>query len=268
MRNIGVKKSFITLLISFFLLNFLTAIILNSSFIASKLKDNYFFTVELKNDLSEENINKLENKLLLQPEVKAVRFITKEEAFRNLQKELGIVISNRDNPLPNSLLVSFNDTDDIEKIQELLDNENGVKEIFLDSNHIENTKRRIKGINTFSIFILGTDIAVVLMIYLIFSGGTITDYLRLTITNPGNARNYKRAQNINLFPFMGASIMGSLLFFNLYIIFRKALLDLVPNLSLMSFHQMVFIISIIIIFFNIFVWLSPSIIQKNREGKL
>lgn len=260
-----IRKPFLTLIISFFLLNFFTAILLNNSYVISKFKENYFLTVELKGNLSEDEINKIENNLLSQQEVRSVRYVPREEAFRKLQKDLKVDISRSDNLLPDSLLVTFNKVEDIEKIQNILDSEQQVKEIFIDSAFIEGTQVRIKAMNLLSLFVIGIDLCIAIMIFSIFRNGVITDYFRLTILNPGNQRNYKKAQNINLFPFTGASIIGTLLFGNGYVIFKKNLLEILPDIRIISYFQMFKILGGIIILYNIFIWFSPNFLGRKSE---
>ncbi|MGL4307779.1 cell division protein FtsX [Cetobacterium sp. SF1] len=259
------KKSFIVLAISFFLFSFFIAVLMNGSHWVSRLKESYFITVELKNNVDEERANALENKLLEQPEVKGVRYIAKDEAFRNLQKELGVVIPKSENALPNSLLVYFNSVDEIEKIQNLLEPEESIKEVFIDADFIAQIQKRVDTINSFSIFIIITNIAIAAMIYLNFKMAVENEYLRLTIVTPGHERNNLKAQNFNLLPFTGGTITGLLVFLNLYAIIRNKMMSFAPGIYLLTTNQLIWTLFGVLFLYNLIIWFTPVLMNRRKK---
>ncbi|MGL5722969.1 cell division protein FtsX, partial [Cetobacterium sp.] len=129
MENRKGKRTFIALVLSFMIFNIFISLSSNSYFIGKILKNNYFMTVELQNDGVKEKIQEFEKFLLENENVKGVKFLSKEEAFRNLQKELEIVIPKSENPLPNSIIIYFKNEKNLHAIQELLDVNPMVREI-------------------------------------------------------------------------------------------------------------------------------------------
>ncbi|MDO4589310.1 MAG: permease-like cell division protein FtsX, partial [Fusobacterium sp.] len=127
------KKTFILLVISFIILNFFLSVLTNISSINKKIDNSYFFTADLKSELKEEEKNKIEIDILGVEGVRRVRYLSKEEAFKNLQTQLDVAIPKGENPLSDSLLIYFDSLDTAEKIQESLENNQNIKEVFVDA---------------------------------------------------------------------------------------------------------------------------------------
>lgn len=259
------KRSFIVLAISFFLFSFFMSLMLNINHWENKLKESYFLTVELKGNVNEERANILENKLLKENEVRGVRYMTKDESFRNLQRELGIVIPKSDNALPNSLIIYFNNTNDIDKIQNFLEPEDSIKEIFVDSDFITMVESRIEVLKAINYIVLGITGAIGIMIYFAFKGFVDGEFYRLSLLNPNSNRNHIRAQNVNVLPFTGASLVGTLVFLNLYSFLREIILNYVPRLYLLTGNELLLTTFLILIGYNLFIWFTPMVLNRREK---
>lgn len=252
------KKSFILLVISFIILNFFLSVLINVSSINKKIDNSYFFTADLKSELKEEEKNKIEIDILGVEGVKRVRYLSKEEAFKNLQTQLDVAIPKGENPLSDSLLIYFDNLDTAEKIQESLENNQNIKEVFVDAAFISFQEREKKFYNIiFTMVIILLVIPSILGIYYIFYNAVAIDFLNYEDVIPDNKTNSRRAKRINLLPFTGASLVGTLIFFNVYTYFREELIELSNKYLILSIGE-IFVVQILaIIAINMVIWINP-----------
>lgn len=252
------KKTFILLVISFIILNFFLSVLTNISSINKKIDNSYFFTADLKSELKEEEKNKIEIDILGVEGVRRVRYLSKEEAFKNLQTQLDVAIPKRENPLSDSLLIYFDSLDTAEKIQESLENNQNIKEVFVDAAFISFQEREKKFYNiVFTMVIILLVIPSILGIYYIFYNAVAIDFLNYEDVIPDSKTNSRRAKRINLLPFTGASLVGTLIFFNVYTYFREELIELSNKYLILSIGE-IFVIQILaIIAINMVIWINP-----------
>lgn len=252
------KKTFILLVISFIILNFFLSVLTNISSINKKIDNSYFFTADLKSELKEEEKNKIEIDILGVEGVRRVRYLSKEEAFKNLQTQLDVAIPKGENPLSDSLLIYFDNLDTAEKIQESLENNQNIKEVFVDAAFISFQEREKKFYNiVFTMVIILLLIPSILGIYYIFYNAVAIDFLNYEDVIPDSKTNSRRAKRINLLPFTGASLVGTLIFFNVYTYFREELIELSNKYLILSIGE-IFVIQILaIIAINMVIWINP-----------
>lgn len=252
------KKTFILLVISFIILNFFLSVLTNISSINKKIDNSYFFTADLKSELKEEEKNKIEIDILGVEGVRRVRYLSKEEAFKNLQTQLDVAIPKGENPLSDSLLIYFDNLDTAEKIQESLENNQNIKEVFVDAAFISFQEREKKFYNiVFTMVIILLVIPSILGIYYIFYNAVAIDFLNYEDVIPDSKTNSRRAKRINLLPFTGASLVGTLIFFNVYTYFREELIELSNKYLILSIGE-IFVIQILaIIAINMVIWINP-----------
>ncbi len=118
--------------------------------------------------------NKTEIEVLNIEGIKKVRYLSKEEAFKKLQFQLDIAIPKGENPLSDSLLIYFDSPAKLEKIQENLENNQNIKEVFIDANFIAYKEREMK----FYKLIL---VSIILGMTLPFNGYDILYFLQCSI---------------------------------------------------------------------------------------
>ena len=138
------KMTFILTILSFIILNFFLAFFLNVDAIKNRVEAGYFFTADFNNDVTSEEKEKLEIEILKLEGVKQVRYVSKEEAFQKVQYQLDVAIPKGENPLSDSLIIFFNKPTDIEKIQVKLENNENIKEVFVDGEYINYKERQLK----------------------------------------------------------------------------------------------------------------------------
>ncbi|MGL5000355.1 MAG: cell division protein FtsX [Cetobacterium sp.] len=264
MENKKGKRTFIALTISFVIFNIFISLSSNSYFIGKILKNNYFMTIELQNDGEKEKVQEFEKFLLENENVKGIKFLSREEAFRNLQKELEIVIPKNENPLPNSIIVHFKNEKNLQTIQELLDVNPMVREIYIDNQFLQNNIKKIKAVNISIAVFLVLSLFVYYQITTILRGVIIRDYMIYSIKNPQNKKNFLVARNKNLIPLIGSSLVGGLFFSNAYIILKDKYEDILSALILQSFKQ-IFIVQILATFIVLILsWKSTARLKRDE----
>ena len=261
------KKTFILLVISFVILNFFLSLLINVSSVTKKIENSYFFTADLRSDLKEEDKNKVEIEILGIDGVRKVRYLSKEEAFQNLQFQLDIAIPKGENPLSDSLLIYFESPDKLERIQENLENNQNIKEFFVDAGFIGAKERELRFYKILLVtVILGLAIPSMAGIYYIFYNTVAIDFLNFTDIIPDDKVNMRRAKKINLLPFTAASIIGTLIFFNGYTYFRDKILEISSKYLILSFGELFFIQVLAIVMINIIIWVNPIRLKKLIRG--
>lgn len=252
------KKTFILLVISFIILNFFLSVLINISSMNKKIDNSYFFTADLKSELKEEEKNKIEVEILGLEGVRKVRYLSKEEAFKNLQTQLDVAIPKGENPLSDSLLIYFNSLDDAEKLQENLENNQNIKEIFVDAAFIGYQEREKKFYNLlFAIIMIFLVAPSILGIYYTFYNAVAIDFLNYNDIIPDDRINSKRAKKVNLLPFTGAALMGTLIFFNVYTYFREEIIEISSKYLILSIGEIFVVQVLAIIAINMIIWINP-----------
>lgn len=264
MENRKGKRTFIALVLSFMIFNIFISLSSNSYFIGKILKNNYFMTVELQNDGVKEKIQDFEKFLLENENVKGVKFLSKEEAFRNLQKELEIVIPKSENPLPNSIIIYFKNEKNLHAIQELLDVNPMVREIYIDNQFLQSTQKKISAVNISLFLCLFLSLGMYYQITTILRGVIIRDYMLYAIKNPENKKNFFVARNKNLIPFLGSAIVGGLIFFNIYTILRERYEQILSTLILQSFKQIVILEMLATLAVIVLAWQSTAKLKRDE----
>lgn len=252
------KKTFILLVISFIILNFFLSVLINISSMNKKIDNSYFFTADLKSELKEEGKNKIEVEILGLDGVRKVRYLSKEEAFKNLQTQLDVAIPKGENPLSDSLLIYFNKLDDAEKIQENLENNQNIKEVFVDAAFIGYQEREKKFYNLlFAMMMIFLVAPSILGIYYIFYNAVAIDFLNYNDIIPDDRVNSRRAKKVNLLPFTGAALMGTLIFFNIYTYFREEIIEISSKYLILSIGEIFVVQVLAIIAINMVIWINP-----------
>ena len=178
-----------------FLVGFVCVLVLNTRKLSDHVKENIGFTIILQDDSRDADVLRLQKNLDATPYIKSTRYITKDEAAKELQKELGedFVEFLGFNPLLNSIEVKFYadyaNTDSLTWIEQELRDYPQIKEVYYQKNllHLVN-----ENISKISLLILG--IAVLLII---ISISLLNNTIRLMI--------YSRRMIIRTMSLVGAT---------------------------------------------------------------
>ncbi|WP_300329386.1 permease-like cell division protein FtsX [Fusobacterium sp.] len=223
--SLEMVKSFLSIIFATIVFNFFISGILNTNNQIKTLKNTDFISAELQNNLSLEQKKDLEIKLLNIPEIKKVTYIDSFIAFQNLQNDLGIVLPHEENPLPDSLRIYVKNLNNFEKIQEILDSTQEIKEYFLDTTYSDNINRKIKFFDMLSIILTISTSFIGFIVITIASMQFKIDYVG-TLINFGYTKNtIFRAKTVNLLPFTFAILAGEAISFNIYFLIRRWLIS-------------------------------------------
>lgn len=265
------KTTFILTILSFIILNFFLAFFINVDAIKSRVEAGYFFTADFHKNVSSEDKEKLEIEILKLEGVKQVRYVSKEEAFQKVQYQLDVAIPKGENPLSDSLIIFFDKPTDIEKIQVKLENNENIKEVFVDGEYINYKERQLKFYQMVSVgIVLGCILPLLALIYYIFYSAVSIDYINNVGLIKDDKTNRIRAKSVNLLPFTAGSIIGTLIFFNIYIYFRNHLLLISNRYLVLSLKEIIFIQFGIILIINLLIWLKPikiGVFKWVEDGK-
>lgn len=265
------KTTFILTVLSFIILNFFLAFFINVDTIKSRVEAGYFFTADFHKNVSSEDKEKLEIEILKLEGVKQVRYVSKEEAFQKVQYQLDVAIPKGENPLSDSLIIFFDKPTDIEKIQVKLENNENIKEVFVDGEYINYKERQLKFYQMVSVgIVLGCILPLLALIYYIFYSAVSIDYINNVGLIKDDKTNRIRAKSVNLLPFTAGSIIGTLIFFNIYIYFRNHLLLISNRYLVLSLKEIIFIQFGIILIINLLIWLKSikiGVFKWVEDGK-
>lgn len=265
------KTTFILTVLSFIILNFFLAFFINVDTIKSRVEAGYFFTADFHKNVSSEDKEKLEIEILKLEGVKQVRYVSKEEAFQKVQYQLDVAIPKGENPLSDSLIIFFDKPTDIEKIQVKLENNENIKEVFVDGEYINYKERQLKFYQMVSVgIVLGCILPLLALNYYIFYSAVSIDYINNVGLIKDDKTNRIRAKSVNLLPFTAGSIIGTLIFFNIYIYFRNHLLLISNRYLVLSLKEIIFIQFGIILIINLLIWLKPikiGVFKWVEDGK-
>jgi len=178
-RRISFLNSRLTSVVSIALVLFLLGLVFLIGLLGNKLsvyvKENISFSIVLKDDLKEADIKKMQKTLSDQPFIKSTEYISKEQALKELEAELG---ENTEaflgfNPLPSSIEVKLNyeyaNSDSLQFIEKQIKGYTSVSDLLYRKDMMELVNDNIKKIG---LILLGFA-AILMVISFVLIGNTI-----------------------------------------------------------------------------------------------
>lgn len=260
-------KIFCGVVIIIILLNLFISFTLNFKKVADESLFNAFIIVDLQHNLKEKNKNDIENYILSLNGVSSVRFMDKSESFKNLQNELNISIPESTNPLSDSIIVYLKDISLVDSIQDNLEARKEVKEVFKDKDFFKVEEQKglvFSFIQTVSA-IVGILLSLVTIIFFNLNVGI--EFLNNVNTGKDCKATIRGCKIRNLLAFSAATLVGTLIFFNIYAYFRKYVFITNFNYPMLSLWQIIFWHIGIILFLNFVVWVIPANLSKISGGQ-
>ena len=151
------RSSYFTTIISItlvlFMLGLLGMLVLNAQKLSEYVKENIGFSIILKENVKEVDVRLLQKNLDASVFVKSTKYITKEEAAKELQKELGedFIQFLGFNPLLASIEVHLNadyaNTDSIKVIEKHFQQYDQIKEVFYQKSLVDLVNENVKKIS-------------------------------------------------------------------------------------------------------------------------
>ena len=234
------NRVFYIIVITIVSLNIFISFSLNLKKVSKETLINSFIIVDLQNNLDEEKRN------------------DKSESFKNLQNELNISIPEASNPLTDSLIVSVKSAELMNGVQELIEAREEVKEVYKDEPYLKQSQEQSDIIHIAQIGSAVFSFLTALVTIVIFNLGVAIEFLNNANTGLDYAENIKESKFKNLIPFSMASVVATLIFFNIYVFFRKYVTNANFDSSLLSLRE-IFLWHIgAIAILNFLVWLIPA----------
>ena len=252
------NRVFYIIVITIVSLNIFISFSLNLKKVSKETLINSFIIVDLQNNLNEEKRNEIEKYILTIDGVHSVRFMDKSESFKNLQNELNISIPEASNPLTDSLIVSVKSAELMNGVQEIIEAREEVKEVYKDEPYLKQSQEQSDIIHIAQIGSAIFSFLIALVTIVIFNLGVAIEFLNNANTGLDYAENIKESKLKNLIPFSMASVVATLIFFNIYVFFRKYVTNANFDSSLLSLRE-IFLWHIgAIAILNFLVWLIPA----------
>lgn len=228
--------------------------------------NNSFIVVDLQNELEQKEKNNIEEYLLKLKGTKSTRFMDKKESFKKLQNDLNISIPEATNPLSDSILVYLKADANMNKLMETIESQKEVKEVYKNREYINLSENKSL---TWGVIQLGSSALCILLgivSILIFNLGVGLEFLNNINLGENYKKNIQKSKLRKLLPYSSATIIGTLIFFNLYLVFRKYSFLSDYNFILLSFKE-IFIWNIVaVVFLNFLIWILPVNILKIDGG--
>jgi cell division transport system permease protein len=175
-------------------------IFLSTNQAISDLKDRIDIVVNFKDDASEALIGQMKAELLSRPQIKSVRYISKEEALNEFKSrdsvkvEVRQIITAEDNPLPRGLQVQSVDLAEYDYVSALT--QNPVYAPYIDSSSHDDNKMLIQNINDSTKFIKSLGLAL---------SGFFILIAALVVFNTVKLAVHFRSKEIEIMRLVGAS---------------------------------------------------------------
>lgn len=245
----GYRMNLFTLIAAFIVLNTASSVLLNIYKNNENLKDNYKLSIYFKGDPSEEELNSFESKLLAMPEVRSLKYESKEVALRDLENQLGIRIPRGNNPLSNNFLVTFEGFENLDSLQAKLDQEDMIKEVFVDLEQLEKLNNKIeKNRGIFLSFAGAGFLPLIFIIFSLFHSNILYNNRDITskvFIGESKKSAMKPYYMISDCIFVGSAAIGTLIFLNLYEVFRTKFIGIEKGAVLASTEE-VLVVAIVV----------------------
>ena len=252
------RRVFYAVVITVVALNIFISFSLNLRSLTNEKIFNSFIVADLQNNLDKDKKNEIEKYILGIDGVRSVRFMDKSESFKNLQNELNISIPEASNPLTDSLIVSVKSAELMNGVQEIIEAREEVKEVYKDEPYLKQSQEQSDIIRIAQIGSAIFSFLIALVTIVIFNLGVAIEFLNNANTGLDYAENIKESKFKNLIPFSMASVVATLIFFNIYVFFRKYVTNANFDSSLLSLRE-IFLWHIgAIAILNFLVWLIPA----------
>lgn len=177
------RSSYLSVIVSMtlvlFLLGLLSTVLYHSKSIANKVQENVAFTVLLKPDSKQVLVKQFQRQLELSEHVKSTEFISKEEAAKSLESDLGEEFTQflGFNPLTDAIDIHFHayytQTKQLDEIEKELLSVAVVQEVVYDKSLINLLNQNLKKV-TYSLLLLSCLFALIAI-------ALINSSIRLTI---------------------------------------------------------------------------------------
>lgn len=181
-----------TVMILSLILGFFIVLVMNLNFWSANVVRTLQIVAYLEPNLDESSMKTLQNKIAVIPEVKDVKYISKDDALRKMRVKLGNRLELSDigsNPLPDSFEINLTNYEKIPAAAELIKKNKGISEV----RYGEDITKKLISLNK-AVRVVGFIIVVSLISATIF---IVSNTIRITV--------YARRREISIMQLVGAS---------------------------------------------------------------
>lgn len=192
-RNIIMTAaSMSTVMILSLILGFFIIVVMNLNYWSASVVKNLQIAVFIDDGLQEEDIKILQNKIAVIPDVKDVKFISKDMALKKMRAKLGTALNLEDigtNPLPDSFEVNMIDYEKISATAKQIERYDGISEVRYGEDITKNLLSLSKAVRLAGVIIVLSLIAATVFI--------VSNTIRITV--------YARRREISVMQLVGAA---------------------------------------------------------------
>jgi len=271
-RNVLMSMASIsTVLILSLILGFFIIIVVNLNYWSENIVKQLQIVVYLSDGMDEKQIGVLKSSLETTPHIDKIRFISREEALKNMKERLKNQFEISDigkNPLPNSFEVIVNEPDRIPKVAAIIKTYPGVEKV----RYGEKIAGKLLVINR-AVHWIGIIIVLALFLSTLF---IVSNTIRLTV--------FARRREIAVMQLVGAAnwfirwpfimegvlqgflgaLFSILLIKLIYAYFMPRIETALPFLTMVPFNSLFSTVTLILLGTGIFVGAVGSLISVNR----
>ncbi|MGL5054238.1 MAG: permease-like cell division protein FtsX [Fusobacteriaceae bacterium] len=242
------NKNFYILIYVFFLINLFVSLVFNLTEYREKLKNKNIIQIELSDKLEKERITEIEKNVIGIKGVISTRFYSKEESLEKITKELNISIASNNNPI-SDILICYIDPEkgNLKSVVAELEKEKDTTGIYYDEKKINFNIEDLKNLKT--IIVMNVIVILIPLILTVFSlyKDMIYNYsLYFYLVSKDKEKAEKRAKKVSFLPMVASNIIGSCLYFGIYMGLYKTVFQ--GNIiSVQQFFQIVLKVNIVLI---------------------
>jgi cell division protein FtsX len=261
------RCTIVPFIIAFIFINAILASIFNFYSIAKKIENNYFFSIDLRTNLSQTDKEDIEKSILEIYGVKSVKYVSHELSFKELQEQLGIAIPESENSLSDSMIVYFKNKNDLSNLQDRLESMENVKEAFIDLTHISFREEQAKFYKLLVIMLGGIFlIPLFILIAFIFYNGFSIEFLNKYNNDYDERKARIGAKWTNILPMIISAVVGTLIFLNLYVFLRGVFIGISYNYTILSLKEFLIPQAATIAVFALLIMITPFWPAKRNNG--
>ncbi|MDR3258307.1 MAG: permease-like cell division protein FtsX [Fusobacteriaceae bacterium] len=261
------RWTIVPFIITFIFLNVILASIFNFYSIAKKIENNYFFSIDLRPNLSQLVKEDIEKNILEIYGVKSVKYVSHESSFKELQEQLGIAIPESENSLSDSMIVYFKNKNDLSNLQDRLESMENVKEAFIDLTHISYREEQAKFYKLLVIILAGVFLipSFILIVFIFYNGFSI-EFLN-KYNNYSDERKVRiGAKWTNIIPMGISATIGTLIFLNIYVFLRDIFIGISYSYTILSLKEFLVPQIATILVFCLLIIITPFWPSKRNSG--
>lgn len=242
-----------------FVLSIFTLLMLYANRISSYIKENIGFEIVMKKGVKEAEILNLQKELDKKDFVRSTKYISKEEATRQLSEDLGDDIlqwlGDVENPLLPSIDVRFTaeyaNNDSIAKIEDWVTKKKIVKEVYFQKSLINSINENVNTLG--AVLLLISAVLLIMAVTLISNTVRLSIYAKRFIVRSmqlvGATREFIMKPFMKTFIIQG--VIGSVIALGLLTVFNVTVMKKIPELEILTSMGVIVTIYLLTLLFGV-----------------